>query len=182
MLSNIIIVNFVLVTLFWGCHEPEQSTVDMPENKPPLLQVQTGLSPELEGEKIVFEKYVQTRMRNAEATRIYASGDFYRIYLSSNKSLKEDHISWEKMGVLSQGALKEIEDISTHSVADYLRKGPYKQVNQAIENVNWYFYFDNPLFVQSQLRQWRRAPKFVREMDRVLEENITTDTSSGFST
>lgn len=145
----------------------------MPDTKPPLFQVQAGLDPALENEKVVFEKYIKTRMGNAEANKVYANGDLYKIYLGRNESIKEDGITWQKIGVLSENGLKEIQEISKNSVADYISDGPHEIVSQAPSSTKWYFYFDEPIFVRSQERAWTRSPKFVRQMDDVMEDHLT---------
>lgn len=149
----------------------------MPDTMPPLLKVQTGLNSELSEEKVVFEKYIQTRSGNAEANRLYANGDFYKIYLSSNQSLKEDNISWKKVGSISQSGIENIQEISNNSLIDFINTGPHQRVAGATENVNWYFYFDEPKFAQSQVRQWQwqwwQKPKFVDKMNKALEQNLT---------
>ncbi len=143
----------------------------MPDTKPPLFQVKTGLNPNLLEKKVVFEKYVQTRIGTAVATKLYDSGDYYKIYLSPNKNLYKDKVSWKKSGVLSQEDLKEIREISNNSVVDFINEGPHKKVSGAIENINWYFYFDQPKFVQSQLFQWQfwKTPKFVGKMNSIIQ-------------
>lgn len=147
----------------------------MPDTMPPLLRVEAGLHQELEEEKVIFEKYVQTRMGNAEANRLYTNGDLYKIFLSSNQHLKKDNISWQKAGGISPAGLSEIREIAEHSLVDYINDGPPERVAKAVENVNWYFYLDEPIFVQSQLRASQGAPKFARKMDEVLENYLTFD-------
>jgi len=71
---------------------------------------------------------------------------------------------------ISKNNLNKIQKISNRSVVNFLNKGPHERVTGAVENVNWYFYFDEPKFVQSQIRQWQLwgKPKFVRKMDRII--------------
>lgn len=145
----------------------------MPDTMPPLLRVETGLNPKLKDEKVIFEKYVQTRMGNAEANRLFANGDLYKIFLSSNQHLKRDNISWQRAGAISEAGLNEMRDISKNSLVDYINDGPPERVAKAVENVNWYFYFDEPIFVQSQLRASEGAPKFARKMNEALEGYLT---------
>ena len=168
-----------MITLLLSCQESKTYTMTMPNSMPPLLQVQAGLPSETNELKVVFERYIQTRMNNAEANKLYANGDFYKIYLSSNQSLKKDSISWQKIGSISPKGLNVIQKISENSVVDYLNNGPHKIVSMAIENVNWYFYFEQPKFVETQVRQWQwqwwRKPKFVGEMNNALEKYLTYD-------
>ncbi|MGB1206068.1 MAG: hypothetical protein ACPG5B_10495 [Chitinophagales bacterium] len=151
--------------------------MNMPDTMPPLFQVQAGLPPEKQSAKVVFEKYIQTRMGNAQANRLYANGDFYKIYLGSNQSLKKDSIVWKKVGTISQKGLDKIEAISKNSVVDYLSSGPHELVSMAVENVNWYFYFEHPKFVETQLRAWQwkwwQTPKFIGKTNHVLEHYLT---------
>jgi len=83
-MNKLIIMNFLLTTLFFSCQETLEITANIPDTKPPLFQIQTGLNPELKQDQVVFEKYTQTRIGTAVATKLYANGDYYKIYLSSN--------------------------------------------------------------------------------------------------
>lgn len=175
-------MNFLLMVLLLGCQDSKKYTINIPDannipdTMPPIFQVQTGLNPELKDAEVVFEKYVQTRMGTASATRLYANGDFYKIYLGADESLKDDNISWKKVGIISKNGLEKIQKISNNSVIDFINKGAHKKVVGAGENVNWYFYFDQPKFVQSQVRpwqwQWWRNPKFVGKMEKIIKQNL----------
>jgi hypothetical protein len=147
--------------------------MNMPETMPPLFSIERGLPEETKNAKVVFEKYIQTRMGNAEANRLYANGDMYKIFLGSNQNIKTDNVSWNKVGSISEDGMEKLEKTTRKHVQAFLSEGSHERVNQAIENINWYFYFDDPIFVQSQERQWKRNPKFARKIEKVIEQNFT---------
>ncbi len=145
----------------------------MPRTKQSLFQIEKGLPPALKGEKVVFEQYLKTKMGNAEASRLYANGAFYKAYLAYNQSVIRDDIFWHNIGVISQNGIDKIEAISKHSLVDYINNGPYKRDNDALEHAYWYFYFDEAIFVKSQVRKWRDLDRFVKEIEEVMEDDLT---------
>jgi hypothetical protein len=112
-------------------------------------------------------------MGNAEADRLYANGDLYKIFLGSNQSIKDENISWNKVGSISDEGIQKLEKTANKHVQDFLSDGAGERIATATENINWYFYFNEPVFVQSQTRPWTRNPKFARKLDRVIENNFS---------
>lgn len=153
--------------------------MEMPDTMPTVFQIEGGLNPELKNEKIIFEKYSESRMRTVYAARLYANGDFYKIYMGSNDSLMEDSISWRKLGVMSPAGIAKIESISNNSVIDYLNDGPIATEHDTYEWTYWYFYFDEPKYVESQSRRSKvfpwQTPKFVRRMNKVEMQFLVYD-------
>ncbi|GLR20174.1 hypothetical protein GCM10007940_47900 [Portibacter lacus] len=155
-----------------SCQDSKIYKMDTPKTKPPLFNLEAGLEQELMDREVIFEKYIQTRIGNAEANRIYDNGDIYKIFLGSNQNIKKDDISWEKVGTLSEKGIEKLKSISENEVQDFIKDGPHERVAQAIENINWYFYFGETILVQSQSRQWKRDPKFARKIEKAIESNF----------
>lgn len=161
-------LSFVFFTQI-ACTQTILTEMKMPESKSELFQWEKGLEAEDREHKVVLEKYIETRMGNVEANRIYANGAFYQIVLGDDEEIFEEDQTWEKIGLISKEGLERMQRISKHSLMKYLRKVDKEASDNPLEEIEWYFYFDEPIYAKSQNRQFARNPKFVRKMDKTLE-------------
>lgn len=164
------------MSLLWSCHEPNQIIMTIPDNKPPLLKHQKGLNPELNQEQVVFEKHINTLDGTEVAYKVYNTGDLFEINMHHSKNLYKDDIAWKKTGMINQNDLKEMERLSKTSVVDYINSGTKTESANALEDVMWYFYFDNPVFTETQLQKWQwkwwKTPSFIKKIDHILEKSL----------
>lgn len=143
-------------------------TMQAPDKKPPILSLERGLS-DMES-TVILEKYTQTYSGNAVGIKVCENGDAYKVYLSSNGSIKDESVTWKKVTQLDAGDINKLKDFYQDYVLDYNKNPSQKVLNKPLSSNYWYFYLDNEVFAYSQEQRFRRSPKFARKIDKIFRK------------
>ncbi len=162
------IFSLLLLLLMCQCNTNKPISMESSKEKAKLLQVEKGL--ENVSEALLMERYARTKSKNSSAFKVFVNGDVYSISKGRNTKFDSEFVTYRKLHTLGKGELDKLKSMITDYAIPFAQNPTQKMIDQPTSNIDWYFYLDKEVYVNSQEQRFSFQPKFARKISRLLNK------------